>query len=78
MPDPTALHLRDKVVVQFGGTGLLGRALVSVLGTSECAVKRGVEVDEVDIRGIVGRAAGSLVAKYGRLTSPSSTPSAAR
>jgi NAD(P)-dependent dehydrogenase (short-subunit alcohol dehydrogenase family) len=31
MPD-TSINLRDKVVVQFGGTGLLGRALVSAIG----------------------------------------------
>lgn len=32
MPDPLSFSLRDKVVIQFGGTGLLGRALVAGLG----------------------------------------------
>lgn len=32
MPDSPAFSLQGKVVVQFGGTGLLGRALVSALG----------------------------------------------
>ncbi len=32
MSEPSLLH--DKVIVQFGGTGLLGRALVAALGSS--------------------------------------------
>ncbi|MBL9200130.1 MAG: SDR family oxidoreductase [Opitutaceae bacterium] len=32
--DPTSFSLRDKVIVQFGGTGLLGRALVHALGAA--------------------------------------------
>jgi NAD(P)-dependent dehydrogenase (short-subunit alcohol dehydrogenase family) len=31
MPEPVAFSLEHKVVVQFGGTGLLGRALVAAL-----------------------------------------------
>jgi NAD(P)-dependent dehydrogenase (short-subunit alcohol dehydrogenase family) len=34
MPDPNPFSLHDKVVVQFGGTGLLGRALVTALGAA--------------------------------------------
>lgn len=34
MPESSPFSLRGKVVVQFGGTGLLGRALVSALGTA--------------------------------------------
>lgn len=34
MPDFTSFSLQGKVIVQFGGTGLLGRALVSALGTA--------------------------------------------
>jgi len=34
MPESSPFSLRDKVIVQFGGTGLLGRALVSSLGNA--------------------------------------------
>jgi NAD(P)-dependent dehydrogenase (short-subunit alcohol dehydrogenase family) len=34
MPDVPSFSLSGKVVVQFGGTGLLGRALVSSLATA--------------------------------------------
>jgi NAD(P)-dependent dehydrogenase (short-subunit alcohol dehydrogenase family) len=34
MPESSAFSLRGKVIVQFGGTGLLGRALVSALGAA--------------------------------------------
>ncbi len=34
MPEVPSFSLHGKVVVQFGGTGLLGRALVSALGTA--------------------------------------------
>jgi len=34
MPESSPFSLRDKVIVQFGGTGLLGRALVSALATA--------------------------------------------
>ncbi len=34
MADPTSFSLQGKVIVQFGGTGLLGRALVSALATA--------------------------------------------
>jgi NAD(P)-dependent dehydrogenase (short-subunit alcohol dehydrogenase family) len=34
MPEPTAISLRDKVIIQFGGTGLLGRALVKSLASA--------------------------------------------
>src|ERR1035437_6312072 len=32
MSEVNSFSLRNKVVIQFGGTGLLGRALVSALG----------------------------------------------
>jgi len=34
MPDPTAITLSGKVIIQFGGTGLLGRALVKSLASA--------------------------------------------
>ncbi len=34
MPDPTSFSLAGKVVLQFGGSGLLGRALVSSLAAA--------------------------------------------
>lgn len=34
MSESSPFSLRDKVIVQFGGTGLLGRALVSALATA--------------------------------------------
>ncbi|MDB6167594.1 MAG: NAD(P)-dependent dehydrogenase, short-chain alcohol dehydrogenase family [Verrucomicrobia bacterium] len=34
MNEPTRFSLRQKVIVQFGGTGLLGRSLVSSLATA--------------------------------------------
>lgn len=34
MPDSTVISLRDKVIIQFGGTGLLGRALVKSLASA--------------------------------------------
>ncbi len=34
MPDPSSFSLHGKVVIQFGGTGLLGRALVKSLASA--------------------------------------------
>jgi len=34
MPDPLSFSLAGKVIIQFGGTGLLGRALVDALGAA--------------------------------------------
>lgn len=34
MPDASSFSLADKVIVQFGGTGLLGRALVEALASA--------------------------------------------
>ena len=34
MPDPLSFSLAGKVIIQFGGTGLLGRALVDTLGAA--------------------------------------------
>ena len=64
MPDPSPFSLSGKVVIQFGGTGLLGRALVSSLVAAEAtlviasrnraslqnvAQNRKIHVEEVDI-----------------------------
>ena len=38
MSKPSPFSLRGKVVVQFGGTGLLGRSLVSSLGAAEATL----------------------------------------
>lgn len=34
MPDPLSFSLAGKIIIQFGGTGLLGRALVDALGAA--------------------------------------------
>lgn len=38
MSSNNPFSLRNKVIIQFGGTGLLGRALVSALGAAEATV----------------------------------------
>ncbi len=38
MPDTSPFSLSGKIVIQFGGTGLLGRSLVSALATAEATV----------------------------------------
>lgn len=38
MPQNNPFSLRGKIVIQFGGTGLLGRALVSAISTSEATL----------------------------------------
>ena len=38
MPDTSPFSLNGKIVIQFGGTGLLGRSLVSALATAEATV----------------------------------------
>jgi NAD(P)-dependent dehydrogenase (short-subunit alcohol dehydrogenase family) len=38
MADSTSFSLKGKVVIQFGGTGLLGRALVSELASTGCTL----------------------------------------
>ena len=38
MPDPLSFSLADKVIIQFGGTGLLGRALVDALASAEATL----------------------------------------
>lgn len=38
MPDSSPFSLRGKVVVQFGGSGLLGRALVSALAAADATL----------------------------------------
>jgi NAD(P)-dependent dehydrogenase (short-subunit alcohol dehydrogenase family) len=38
MPDPLSFSLARKVIIQFGGTGLLGRALVDALATADATL----------------------------------------
>src|SRR4051812_17895754 len=38
MSETASFSLRNKVVIQFGGTGLLGRSLVAALGAAEATL----------------------------------------
>ena len=38
MSEASSFSLRGKVIIQFGGTGLLGRALVSELASTGCTL----------------------------------------
>jgi len=57
MPDFTPASLHGKVVVQFGGTGLLGRALIQALGAAGAelvvASRNGASLENLATRGSV-------------------------
>ena len=38
MSEATSFSLQGKVIIQFGGTGLLGRALVAELAATGCTL----------------------------------------